>query len=227
MAWGSSEKVDAKEIIGMTPDELSTRLGKIDALDAKVAEFSSRQAKDSENLTAILQRLEESAKPKPAAESADPNLDFLTDPTTAVDARLAPIQRQTAENTVMLQHRTARETYPLDFTRWGTEIVTKMGELSLAQQSDPRVWQAMVLMVRGLHAADLEENGAKGKFDYLEPVKAGLRPDPSTKDNLSSAEREMVRTLAPFGMTAEKYNRGKDRLEKARAARLGRFAEVS
>ena len=222
MAWG--KEVDPKEIIGMTPEELSGRLGKIESVESKMVEFAGKQDKTDQTLQSILQKLEERAKTR---ETSDPDLDFLANPSDAVNTRLKPLEQQTAENTVMLQHRIARETYPTDFNRWGTEIVTKMGELDIRQQADLRVWTAMVMMVRGMHAADLEKDGATGKFGYLEPVSAGLRPDPKASDGLSNAEREMVRTLSPFGMTPEKYAKGKGRLEKARAARLGRFAEIS
>jgi hypothetical protein len=161
-----------------------------------------------------------------AKETPDPTLDFLTDPENAIDKRMAPFEKQTLDNTIMMMHRNCREQYPRDFERWGTEIVQSMGELSAQQQADPRVWNAMVMMKRGVHASEIEKDGATGKFGYLEPVSAGLRPDPKTSDGLSNAEREMVKTLKPFGMTAEKYAHGKTRLTESRASRLGRFAGV-
>ncbi|MHB1952823.1 MAG: hypothetical protein ACYCOU_03660 [Sulfobacillus sp.] len=224
MAWGQSQQVDPKEILGMTPEELGQKLGKIDSIESKLEEFASSQQQTGTQLSTILEKLE-SAAPKKTPES-DPSLDFLSDPATAIDNRLAPYEKQTLDNTIMLQHRTARELYPRDFERWGTEIVKAMSELAPAQQADARVWSAMVRMVRGDHASEIEKDGATGKFAYLEPVSAGLRPDPKNSDNLTPAEREMVKTLAPFGVTPEKYNRGKERLVSSRSARLGRFAEV-
>lgn len=223
MAWGDKTQVDAKDILGMTPDELKTNLGKIDAVETKMTEFSTHQENTAKTLTALMEKIEAMT---PKSKSDDAALDFLTDPEGSINTRVAPWEKQTLDNTIMLQHRTARETNPRDFERWGTEIVQKMGELSAPQQADPRVWNAMVLMVRGMHAGEIEKDGATGKFAYLEPVAAGLRPDPKTTDGLSNAEREMVKTLAPFGMSAEKYNRGKQRLVESRAARLGRFAGV-
>ncbi len=220
MAWGAKSEIDPKEILGMDPSELNQKLGKIDSLEARLAEMNT---KTEQGLSSILERLEQKAAEAKPAE--DDSLDFLADPEGAVNKRVAPFERQTLENTVMLQHRAARDLYPRDFDRWGTEIVEKMGELSLQQQADSRVWQAMVLMVRGSHASDLERDGATGKFGYLEPVSAGLRPDPKNADNLSNEERKMVKVLSGFGMTAEKYNHGKQRLEKARMSRLGRFSE--
>lgn len=220
MAFG---KVDPAEVIGMTQDELKSRLDKVGALETKLAEMETSHKASSD---AILARLD-ALKPKPDPDpSPDPDVDFLADPSRTLDSRLKPIASQTLQNTIMLQHRVAREAYPKDFDRWGTEIAQKMSELSAEQQADPRVWTAMVLMIRGSHAADLEKDGAQGKYAYLEPVSAGLKPDPKTSDNLSVAEREMVRTLKPFGMTPEKYNKGKERLRAARSSRLGRFAEV-
>lgn len=223
MAWGDKTQVDPKDILGMTQDEFGQRLGKIDAVETKMTEFSTNQETTNKTLTELMQKIETlSSKPK----NEDAALDFLTDPENAINSRMAPFEKQTQDNTIMMMHRNTREQYPRDFERWGTEIVSKMGELNASQQCDPRVWNAMVLMVRGLHASEIEKDGATGKFGYLEPVSAGLRPDPKTTDGLSNAEREMVKTLAPFGMSAEKYNRGKQRLVESRAARLGRFAGV-
>jgi len=216
-------KTDPKEVLGMDQSELHDRLGKIDAVEARLAAMDGERKKDTSTILAQLEAMR--AKPQ-EAENVDPDISFLSSPSAALEDRLRPLTQQTLENSILLQHRNARETYTNDFDRWGSEITQKMGELSAQQQADPRVWKAMVLMVRGDHASELERDGASGKFNYLEPVSAGLRPDPKTSDGLSSAEREMVRTLKPFGMTAEKYNQGKDRLIKSRASRLGRFAEA-
>lgn len=219
MAFGSPKP---EEIIGMSPDELKERLGKVEALESKLNAFSEES---KTGIAAILEKLNTPTK-KEEITSADPDVEFLADPTGTLRKNLDPVAQQTAANTIMLQHSAARGRFPVDFERWGTEITKKMSDLSTQQQCDSRVWDAMVYMVRGEHAGDIEKDGATGKFSFLEPVKAGLRPDPSHSDNLSVAEREMVKTLKPFGMTAEKYQRGKERLVASRAARLGRFAEV-
>jgi hypothetical protein len=219
MAFG---KPDPKEIIGMTAEELSQKLGKIDEFESKLNEFGN---KSKENHDALIAKLD-GLTSKPKVEENDTDLEFLADPDKALTNRLKPLTDQTYANTIMLQHDAARRAHPRDFDRWGTEIVKKMGELSADQQSDPRVWKAMVLMVRGEHADQIEKDGATGQFVFLEPVSAGLRPDPKSNENLSPAEREMVKTLSPFGVTADKYKRGKERLVQSRAARLGRFAQV-
>ena len=220
MAFG---KTDPKDIIGMSAEDLAAKLGKIDEFESKLTEFGT---KSKENHDALIAKLDGLA-PKPKDEpEPDSDLDFLADPDKALTSRLKPLHDQTLANTIMLQHDVARKANPKDFERWGTEIVKKMAELSPEQQADSRVWTAMVLMVRGGHAADLEKDGATGQFGFLEPVSAGLRPDPKSTENLTPAEREMVKTLTPFGMTADKYKAGKTRMTKARSARLGRFAEV-
>jgi hypothetical protein len=84
------------------------------------------------------------------------------------------------------------------------------------------------MMVRGEHAADLEKDGAQGKYNFLEPVSAGLRPDPKTADGLSDDQRKMVRhlrNLGPKEMTPEKYQAGVHRLRVSRNARMGSFGE--
>jgi|ERR1700734_1695112 len=223
MAWG---KADAKEIIGMEPDELRASLDKVGALETQFATFAEGQTKTTETLNTLMQKFEEASKPKPKPDTGDADLAFLAAPDETLRNRLDPLSRQTTDNTIMLQHRTARELYPKDFEKRGTEIVQRMGKLSAQQQCDPQCWTAMVMMVRGEHAGDLEKDGATGNFTFLEPVSAGLR-SAKPQDGLSNAEREMVRTLSPFGITPEKYANGKTRLDKARAARLGRFAEVT
>lgn len=221
MAWGSNTQVDAKEIIGMSSDELKTNLGKIDSVESKINDFSAKTSEMFKTLTDKMDAL----TPKPK-ETPDPTLDFLTDPEESINKRMAPFEKQTLDNTIALQHSAARATYAKDFDRWGKEIVDGMGELSAQQQADPRVWGAMVLMIRGKHAGDIEKDGATGKFAYLEPVSAGLRPDPSKADGLSPAQRLMVEKFKPFGMTAEKYAKGQERLASARTSRMGSFAGV-
>jgi hypothetical protein len=214
MAFG---KTDPSEVLGMSQDEFQARLSKLDTYEERFAAIQEESKKATEGVTAILQRLE-AMQPK-EEEGQD---DLTDDP-------LKPLANQTLNNTIMLAHRTARELYPDQFKRWGTEIVKKMADLSPQQQADDRVWKAMVMMVTGEHAADLEKDGAEGKFSFLEPVSAGLRPDPKSSDGRSTAERLMVKKLAHLGpkeLTADKYKAGKANLEKARSARLGSFAEV-
>ncbi len=220
MAFG--QKVEAKDILGMETEEFHSKLGKVDSIETRIAAMEEAANKSTSTILAQLEAL----KPKPAPkEEVDPDVHFLASPNEAISERLNPLAKQTTDNTIMLMHRNARESYPKDFERWGGEIVTKMGELSAEQQSNPQVWRACVMMVRGEHAGDLEKGGAEGKFAYMEAASAE-QFRPQHKDGLSAGEREMVRTLKPFGMTPEKYNNGKERLVKSRAARLGRFAEV-
>lgn len=221
MAWGSQTQIDPKDIIGMSPDELRENLGKIDKFDSRMTEFSTQTTDLINKLTEKIDGL--AAKP---SSKEDAGLDFLTDPEESINKRMAPFEKQTLDNTIALQHSATRAAYPKDFERWGSEIVSSMGELSAQQQADPRVWNAMVLMIRGKHAGEIEKDGATGKFAYLEPVSAGLRPDPSKADGLTSAERLMVEKFKPFGMTAEKYAKGQKRMAEARTARLGSFAGV-
>ena len=224
MAFGT--KVEAKDLIGMTSEELGGRLGKIDGLDARFAKLEEDQRKANET---ILQRLEALAPKEPVKEAVDPDIDFMSNPTRAMDDRIKPLSQQTNDNTIMLMHRQARETYSKDFDLWGKEIVELVGTYSPEHQGDPRVWQNSVMVVRGRHATDIEKGAASGSFTFLEPVSAGL-VDPKSNDGLSPEQRKMVsklNSIAPQGMTPEKYQRGVERLAKSRNARLGSFAEVS
>ena len=220
MAFG---KTDPSEILGMSQDEFAAKLGEIDSLKTQLTELTAASKKSSEGMDSVLAQLQQLNKPKEPED--DP--DFISDPDRAFSSRLKPVLEQTLNNSIMLQHNAFRERFPRDFEKWGQEIVKRVGEYSPENQTSPRVWEDAVMYVRGRHADEIEKSGAQGNFGYLEPVSAGLRPDPKTSDNLTGPEREMVRTLAPFGMTTEKYNRGKERLAKARSARLGRFAEVN
>ena len=219
MAFG---KTEPKEIIGMEPDELKAKLDKIDAFEAR---FGAIEAQTKTGFDGILSRLDgmkPKAEPTPVV---DPDISFLENPSASLDARLHPLSQQTTDNTIMLRHRDARERFPKDFERWGNEIVSVMKDASPEQQMNPKSWEMAVKIVRGEHAADIEKDGAQGNYGYLEPVSAGLRSE-KPADGLSNAQREMVKTLAPFGITAEKYNNGQKRLDKSRAERLGRFASV-
>lgn len=216
MAFG---KVDPKEVIGMTAEELSEKLGKIDSLAAR---FDESDQKTGAKMDSILSSLE-SLKPKPKSDP-DPEETDLIDET-----RFKPLESRTLDNTIMLMHQEARAKYPNEFERWSAEILKRVNEYSVENRANPKVWNDAVMYVRGLHAADIERDGATGSFKFLEPVSAGLRPDPSKSDNLSTGQRLMVSklsTLGPKGMTAEKYKAGQDRLTRARSARLGDFAGV-
>lgn len=210
MAFGS--KPTAEELIGMSPDELKSQLGEISSLKTRLEEMGTQTTSKMDSILSTLEAL----KPKP-----DDDQDFIADPDKALDARLNPLRDQTLANTIMIQHQKARELYPKDFERWGQEIVKKVSEYSTENQCNPGVWKQCVLVVRGEHAADLEKDGAKGNFGFLEPVAAGLRTDPKNSDGLSREERAMVSKLSQFGVTPEKYAKGKQRLESARLARLG------
>ena len=223
MAWG--DKVAAKDILGMETEEFHAKLNKIDEYETK---FKALEDAQRTSTSTILERMEALKPAPPPKETVDPDVAFLANPSNAIDERLKPLSQGLLDNSIMLMHRQARETYPKDFERWGTEITQKMGELSANQQADPRVWKACVMMVRGEHAADLEKDGAQGKYSFLEPVSAGLRPDPKTADGLSDDQRKMVRhlrNLGPKEMTPEKYQAGVHRLRVSRNARMGSFGE--
>lgn len=223
MAWG---KTDAKELLGMEPEELSNKLGKIDSIDNRFAEAQTRTDERFNQLFAKIDELKPKAPPKP---DIDPDLAFLERPTESLDERLAPYQQQSQDTRIMLEHRNARERFPNDFDRWGNEIVAVMNDAAPGQRVNPSSWEMAVMVVRGRHAGEIEKDGATDNFRYLEPVSAGLRPDPKATGNMTQGERLMVKKLnnaSPFGMTEEKYSKGKARLDKARSARLGEFASV-
>jgi hypothetical protein len=214
MAFG---RTDPEAIIGMTPDELKDRLGKIEALETRLQSLDEGTREQSTKLEAILSTLE-SLKPKP--EPPDPVLD----PEGALDARLGQIHNQTLANTIMIQHQKAREMYPRDFEKWGPEIVAKVGEYSPEHQCDPRVWKNAVLVVRGDHIQDIEKDAWNHSPIYLEPVSAGLKRPKGDDGGLNPAERKMIEHLrhaGPVELTPEKYRRGQERLAKARLERLG------
>jgi hypothetical protein len=224
MAWG---KQDATEVLGMEPEEFKTRMGKLDSIDGRLTEA---QTKTDERFNQLFAKIDELKPRQAVVPEGDPDLNFLESPTRALEDRLSPLATETLDNSIALAHHEARNRFTKDFDRWGNDIIEVMKEAAPVQRKNPKTWEMAVMIVRGRHAGEIEKDGATDNFQYLEPVSAGVRPDPKSSDNLTQAQRLMVKKLSsvgPQGMTPEKYQNGAKRLDKARSARLGAFAGVS
>jgi hypothetical protein len=116
MAWG--DKVSAKDILGMETEEFHAKLSKIDEYEKK---FSALEEAQRTSTSTILERMEALKPAPPPKETVDPDVAFLANPSNAIDERLKPLSQGLLDNSIMLMHRQARESYPKDFERWGTE----------------------------------------------------------------------------------------------------------
>jgi hypothetical protein len=172
MAWG---KKDFQEEFGMTREEFDARMK--EAADAKTALEAERtriaaletRGSELDTLKAELAAL----KAPPANITRPEPTNFFEDPDKAMNERMAPLANVAMSTKASLEEMRARTKFSRDFGRWGKEIDDLMAKEPDHLKANPVFWENAINMVRGRHAAEIEESAQKGQYFFTEQPGGG------------------------------------------------------
>jgi hypothetical protein len=203
--WG--DKPDPKDILGMTPEELQAKLAEGAEAKAKLAEIETSMATNFNELKASLDALKAPA-PKPPTEERTPT-NFWENPDQAFLDRALPIANHTMGLAARVEQMEAKAKYAKDFQLWGDEINKLIeSETNLANKGNPVFYENVVNIVRGRHAAEIEESARKGTSLFTEPVSGGVPGGHNDDPKALAAAKltdEQLKYAKRFGMTADEF----------------------
>lgn len=146
MAWNSGRQMTADEILGMSKEDLRSKLDSSATKDDLTA-ISTKQEEFGTSLAAIqasLARLTSPPAPDPDpninADLNDPTTQMLTDPTGFVNRATQNISAQAASARADILEMRARQTYPAAFNKYNDELTTGANKFSLEQRANPSFW---------------------------------------------------------------------------------------
>src|ERR1700743_2643815 len=172
MAWG---KKDFQEEFGMSREDFDARMK--EAAEAKAAReadatrIAALEARsgDMDTLKAELAALK---APRQEPTRTDPT-NWFEDPDKAINERMAPVAGVAVRSAARMEEMIARNKFAKDFSRWGKEIDELMAKEQDSLKANPVFWENAINMVRGRHAAEIEESAQKGQFYFTEQPGGG------------------------------------------------------
>jgi hypothetical protein len=146
MAWSQRGQVSAKEILGMEPDELKSKLESSatkEDLTKLNTEFESQKGTLSE-IQAMLKKLTAPEPPAPdpnvKLDADDPTTQILTDPAGFINRQTAGTQQVAAQARADVLEMRARQKYAGIFQKYGDDVMEKAQQFSLAQRAQDGFW---------------------------------------------------------------------------------------
>lgn len=141
MAWPQG-RVSAEDILGMSKDDLKTKLESAATKDDITAAVNAANEENKTALQAIQEKLNALTAPPPAPASAeiDPTTAILTDPNDYIRAQTQGINQTALQAGADVQEMRARQTYGGVFAKYGEELLKTAQNFSLDQRAKPGFW---------------------------------------------------------------------------------------
>jgi hypothetical protein len=205
MAWGNKEKTFEEEF-GMSRADFDQKMKEAkdakDALETERTRISALEARGSE-LDTLKAELAALRAPSTAPTRTEPT-NFFEDPDKAMNERLAPLAGVAMSTKASLEEMRARDNFRKDFTLWGKEINDLMAKEPDHLKANPVFWENAINMVRGRHAAEIEEGSRKGQNFFTEQPGGGTVGG-SNDSPESKLTPEEVRAAQRLGMTPKEF----------------------
>lgn len=140
-----NSKVDPKELIGMDPEELKSKLDSsatkedINGIRDQVTQFNSGLSELKAQLATLT-----TPKPAPVVEDpTDPTTGLLLDPKGFIGKETQGIKDAQIQTQAQLQEMRARQNPALDnaFKKYGTELVALAEKYPIQQRAQPGFWE--------------------------------------------------------------------------------------
>jgi hypothetical protein len=147
MVWPAHGTLTAKEILGMEPDELKTRLDGAATKDdlTKATSAIEQQGNALSEIRTMLNKLTAPPPPEPdpatEADANDPTTQILTDPSGFVGRQTAGLAEQAAETRADVLEMRARTKYPQVFAKWGDQLLETARKFSASQRAQQGFWE--------------------------------------------------------------------------------------
>lgn len=195
MPWGKDKTPEELfvEMFGKPKSEFDAELA---AARESAGKTSSLEAKQTETETTIATLQAELAALKSKNETTKEPTNWFVNPDAALAERLAPTANAALTAHAAVAELSARQKYDKDFRKWGSEIEEVMkSHGNLSDKTNPTFYENVVNMVRGRHAAEIEESALKGNSYFTEQpggATIGGAEDKDfnlTKEQLAAAKR--------------------------------------
>lgn len=201
MAWGKKDEND----FGMTKEEFESKMQEAQtAREADAAKIADLETKVS-GIDELRTQLAALRAPRQETRTQDEPTNFFEDPEKRMTERLNPIAGVAIDTKASLEEMRARNKFGKDFSRWGTEIDKIMEAESSVNKANPLFWENCINMVRGRHAAEIEESAQKGQYFFTEQPGgsgSGTGSNDSPESKLSPEELKSAKRL---GMTPAEF----------------------
>ena len=156
MAWpGNKGSMSAKEILGMEPDELKTRLDSsatkedVTAQNAKLEEHGTALSE----IRAMLAKLTSPPPPEPdpniSADLNDPTTQILTDPSGFINRQTQGTQAIALQARADVLEMRARSEYPGAFAKFGETLMQSAKNFPVSARAQENFWSSHIRMVMG------------------------------------------------------------------------------
>ncbi len=153
MVW-AGKQLTAKEILGMEPTELQTKLDGAASKD-DVSKLNTAVEAQKDTLAAIQASLAKLTTPpdvpdpQAALDQNDPTTQVLTDPAGFVNRQTAPIQQAALQAQANINEMRARQANPGVFQKYGDALMEALKRFPLAAQAQTGFWDSHIRMVLG------------------------------------------------------------------------------
>jgi len=156
MAWpGNRGQLSAKEILGMEPDELKTKLDSAVTRDdlasttAKLEEQGSALSEIRSMLASLTAKPAPEPDPNIKLDADDPTTQVLTDPAGFVQRQTANIGETALQARADVLEMRARQEYPGAFAKYGEALMQAANNFPVSARAQASFWSAHIRMVVG------------------------------------------------------------------------------
>lgn len=203
MAWG---KKDFQEEFGMSREDFDARMKEASeskaGREADAARIAALEARGTE-LDSLKSELASLKAPRQEQQRQEPT-NFFEDPDKAMGERMAPLAGVAVRSAARMEEMIARNKFQKDFSRWGKEIDELMAKEQDSLKANPVFWENAINMIRGRHAAEIEESAQKGQFYFTEQPGGGtVGGNNDAPESKLSAEE--LRSAQRLGMTPKEF----------------------
>lgn len=214
MAW--TGKVDPKELIGMTPEELQAKLAKIEAFDAKFGDITELIKTQNTTIEALTTSIKEAKVTSPYSEpdrKTDPEPrkrpEWGDDADAAFADRVAPLASLTLDTRGALARRSIQDEVASNDNDWhlfAAEIDELAKNEPMQSKAGENFWRNVYYVVKGKHANEIAQDriNKTGKF-YTESANSITVRKEEKKTPVEELSDEQVKFANKMGVPLEQY----------------------
>lgn len=210
MAFGrKTPEEEFQETFGMTRAEFDAERAEAKAQKERADALELKQNETSTSLSTLQSELAALKAPPQNRQTPEPT-NFFENPDQAFSERVAPVAAAAMHSNARVEEMIARSKFGKEFTRWGTEIdalIASHGNLS--DKCNPAFYANIIDMVKGRHAAEIEESAHKGQFFFTEQPGGGS-PGSSADDVNHGLSNEQIASAKRMGMSPKEFRENLD-----------------
>lgn len=203
MAWGRTDE-QKPSVTKEEFDDFSQKVPTRDDFEGLKTTFNSALDEIKTSLAGLSVR--EAPVVKTETQASVDEFDYA-DPTAYINKRTNAVANVAVETKASLEEMRARTRRAKEFALWGKEIDELAQKDGLGYRAQTQYWDNLCDMVRGRHAADIEEKAAKGEMLFTESSTGSSVNYDSGKPRLTDSEKLSAKK---FGMSDEDWAKNRE-----------------